>query len=300
VQLSGRASPAVAGAIRLLESNQPRQALDTLEGEILRGNRRDPFLLSLAGMAAFQSDQPRRAVDFWADSLALKPNPAIEALMRKAQKEVSADTSQAKVHGDRFLLRYDDDAISRQDADRLMTALDTEYRRVDAALGCAIQEKITAVVMQRDSYQAATGAAEWSGGQFDGRIRVVLPRAGLDARVQQTFAHELVHACLASQGRFPGWFHEGMAQRWSGESASLAERAAVRERLRNRQMPSLNNLSATFSQMSAQHAALAYAYAWEAVDTLYRVHGEQYVRNLIRSPESLAAVAEQITAALRQ
>ena len=181
-----------------------------------------------------------------------------------------------------------------------MDALNTEYRRVDNALGCAIQEKITAVVMMRDAYQAATGAAEWSGGQFDGRIRVVVPRSGISAHVQQAFAHELVHACLASQGRFPGWFHEGMAQRWSGESASASERAEVRSRLRNKQMPSLNNLSATFSQMSSQHAALAYAYAWEAVETLYRVHGEQYVRNLIRSPESLPAVAEQITQAMRQ
>ncbi len=65
VQLSGHASPTVAGAIRLLEANQPKEALDTLEREMLRGNRRDPFLLSLAGMAAFQSDQPRRAAEYW-------------------------------------------------------------------------------------------------------------------------------------------------------------------------------------------------------------------------------------------
>lgn len=298
LQLSGRATPAIASAIRMLDANQPRQALDTLESEILRGNRRDPFLLSLAGLAAFQSDEPRKAVDFWSDSLALKPNPSIEALMKKAQRELSADTSRSKVFGDRFLLRYDDNELSRDTASRLMDILNGEYRRIDAGLGCNIQEKITAVVMPRESYQAATGAAEWSGGQFDGRIRVVMPRGGVDAQVKMTLAHELVHACLASQGRFPGWFHEGMAQRWSGESAGAAERAEVRARLRARKMPSLNNLSATFSQMSAQHAALAYAYAWEAVDALYRIHGDQTVRNLIRDPDSLPAVADQLTQAL--
>jgi hypothetical protein len=272
LQLSGRATPTIASAIKMLDANQPRQALDALETEILRGNRRDPFLLSLAGLAAFQSDEPRKAVEFWSDSL--------------------------KVFGDRFLLRYNDNELSRDQAGRLMDVLNDEYRRIDAGLGCNIQEKITAVVMLREAYQAATGAAEWSGGQFDGRIRVVMPRGGINAQVTQTLAHELVHACLASQGRFPGWFHEGMAQRWSGESAGAAARAEVRERLRARKMPSLNNLSATFSQLSTQHAALAYAYAWEAVDALYRIHGDQYVRNLIRSPESLPALADQLTQAL--
>lgn len=298
IQIAGNASPTTAGALRMLERNQPRQALEILENSLLRGARQDPFLLSLAGLAAYQSDQPRRAIELWTESLQIKPNSSVEALLNRARRELSADTSRAKVHGSRFDLRYNDGELTREQAGGIMAALDAEYQRIDLALGCGQQERITAVVMNRGAYQAATGAAEWSGGQFDGRIRVVLPAGGLTPRVRQVFAHEIVHACLARQGQFPGWFHEGMAQRWSGESPSAGERAAFRQRLRNRQMPSLNNLSATFSRMSAQHAALAYAYAWEAVDTLYRLRGDQYVRNLLRNPNLIPQVADQLTTAL--
>lgn len=300
-QLSGQAPPSVQSAIRLLESSQPKEALSMLETEILRGRRQDPFLLSLAGVAAYQSDQPRRAVEFWTDSLAIRPNPSIEAMMKKAQRELAADTSRSKVHGDRFVLRYNDSELTRDQAGEVMNALNDEFRRIDQSLGCGVREQITAVVMTRDTYTATTGAAEWSGGQFDGRIRVCLtPREGVTARVRQTFAHEIVHACLASNGRFPGWFHEGMAQRWSGEQPGASTIAAARARLRSKHMPSLNNLGPTFSQLSAQHAELAYAYAFDAVETLYRLRGADYVRGLVRDPASLPAVADQLTQSMAQ
>jgi hypothetical protein len=299
VRLSGSVTPPVANAIRLLESSQPRQALEELEAQLSRGGR-DPFVLTLAGLAAYQSDDPRRAVEYWQTSVNLRPNAAIEALLKKAQRELAADTSRAKVHGNRFLLRYNEGELNRAQADALMEALEDEYRRIDAGLGCPLPEKVTVVVMLQDAYLATTGAAEWSGGQYDGRIRAVLTREGITPRVRQTFAHEITHACLAAQGTFPAWFHEGMAQRWSGERPDTQARAAVRARLRSRQLPSLNNLSRTFTQMSAEHAALAYAYSWEAVDTIYRLQGDQMVRNLLRSPESLPSLADQISRALAQ
>jgi hypothetical protein len=298
VRLSGAASPTVAGAIRMLEMNQPKEALEILETSLLRSSRQDAFLLSLAGLAAFQSDQPRRAVEYWTESLSIKPNPSVQNLLQRAQRELGSDTSRTRIHGGRFNLRYNESDLTRAQADSLLSALDAEYSRLDTALGCGLQEQLTAVVMKQDAYRAATGAAEWSSGVFDGRIRVMIPNRGIDAGIRETLAHEIVHACIARNGQFPGWFHEGMAQHWSGEKASSYDAAQVRARLRSRQMPSLNNLSATFSRMSADHARLAYAFSWMAVDAMYRQYGDQYVRNVLRNPSVLPQVADQITRAL--
>ncbi|NWF83248.1 MAG: hypothetical protein HXY18_05405, partial [Bryobacteraceae bacterium] len=169
---AGGADPSVEGALNLIETNQPRRALELIETDLLRTKPKDPFVLSLAGLAAYQSDQTRRALDYWAESLAVKPNPSVEALYRKAQKELAADTSRNRMYGSRFVLRFNGNEIGQGTAQEILAALNEEYARLDAALGCGLSEQTTVVVQTMDVYRAASSAAEWSGGQFDGRIRI--------------------------------------------------------------------------------------------------------------------------------
>jgi hypothetical protein len=172
------------------------------------------------------------------------------------------------------VLRYDENEIPEFTANDVVAVLNEEYARLDLALGCGLQEQLIAVVQSADSYRAATGAADWSGGQFDGRIRVVLEGRKLTPRVRQALAHEMVHACIARNGQFPRWFHEGMAQRWSNETPDAAHLRAAQSLT---QAPVLDQ--------TTESAQTFYAWAWWAVDELYRMHGDQYVRNLLRAPE---------------
>ena len=289
----------VSSAIQLIETNQPRQALELIETKLLAKNNRDAFLLSLAGLAAYQSDQPRRAVEFWQQSLSIQPNPSIEQLYRRAQKELAADTSRQRVQGNHFLLRYNPGEVSETAAAQLMQVLETEFVRLQTTLGCRADEKIVAVVQNLQAYRASTDAAEWSGGQFDGRIRVPLSPGGtITPDLQHRFSHEIVHACLAQFGRWPAWFHEGMAQKHSGETLDSMELSALRAKIRSHQMPKLSALSQSWSRMSAQHARLAYAMSLAAIEVMYQSYGEQYMRNLLRNPEVLPGLAEQVSRSL--
>lgn len=290
--------PAVANALNLIETNQPRKALELIETDLLRSIPRDPFVLSLAGLAAYQSDQPGQAVQYWGQALSIRPNPSIESLYRKAQKELAADTSRNRMHGSRFVLRYNEQEIGLRTAEEILAALNEEYNRLDSALGCGIQEQTTVVVQTYEVYRAASSAAEWSGGEFDGRIKIAYEGRALTPRTRQAMAHELVHACLARNGRFPIWFHEGMAQRWSGESVSTGQLSTVRQMLRSRRMPGLNQMPPSWGKLSPWHATLAYTVSLAAVDTMYRSYGEQYVRNLIRNPDQIPGVANALTQAL--
>ncbi len=270
-------SQSAGGALQLIESNQPREALRMIETSLLPAARRDPYMLALAGLAAYQSDETKRAADYWAESLAIRPDPDVERIYQRVQKELKADTSRERLSSTRFLLRFDNAELSGPAASKLLDALDDEYARIDLALGCGIQEKITAIVQTREAYSAITGAAEWSGGMFDGRIRVVMEPSGITPRTRTAFAHEIVHACLARNGRFDRWFHEGMAQRWSGDRPDAATLQAAAELKKE---PGLS---------STQQARLFYAWSWLAVDRLYSRIGDQGVRNLIRSPQSVPA-----------
>jgi tetratricopeptide (TPR) repeat protein len=66
-----------------MDRNQPQQALEIIQKflPLFPGN---PELLSLAGVAAYRSDNLRLALEYWKQSLDLKADPAVDAAYRAA------------------------------------------------------------------------------------------------------------------------------------------------------------------------------------------------------------------------
>jgi hypothetical protein len=283
-------------ASKLLEQRQPRAALEAVE-QGMRVNGRDYQHLLLAGIAAYQADETRVALDYLRDSQRLHEDLSVQRLIAKLEKELSGDKSGDKLYGNRFLLRYEGGNLDAEVARGMVVTLEQEFSRIAAQLGCRTDERIVAIVQSWPAYRATTGAAEWSGGQFDGKIRIPVANGKiLDARTRQVFAHELVHACLANLGSWPAWLHEGMAQKLSGESMTPAMRNNLRSLMRANKVPRLENMSQSWSRLSAQHAAAAYAVAFEAVDLMMEMYASFGIQNVLRNPSMLP----QVTAALDQ
>jgi len=295
---SGHREAAVIRGAALLQLNQPDRALGLLEGA-LRQHKRDHRLLALAGMASYQLDDPRSAKAYWQDSLELRADPAIEEMLRRVQREMGADKSTEKTFGSRFLLRYDGAVADPETARTLVAAMEEEFSRVASQLGCRAEEQIVAIVQSRESYRAATGAAEWNGGQFDGRIRIPVERIKqLDGATRQTLAHELVHACLATLGPWPSWVHEGLAQKLAGETLSASARDQLRALAKAGKLPKLALLGNGWSRLNAEQAHLRYAIALAAMDLLFRNQGAVAARNLLNDPENASRVASELDRAL--
>ncbi len=283
----------LAQADQLIGANQPGKALAMLEPEIQK--RRDPALLSMAGVAAWRADEAKRALEYWRESLDLAPNPELEKLYQHVEKERTNDQSGEKLYGVRVVLRYDRDTVPVETARGMVGAVDSAFARVSQQLGCYAEEKIVTIIQSRDAYKKATDAAEWSGGQYDGRIRVpVMSGQQMDARQEQVLAHETTHACLAMLGEWPSWLHEGMAQKLSGETLPPQARAKLEELAKAGQLPKLEALRRGWSGLNAESARVAYALALEAVDALYDNFGTDGVRNLMRNPDRLPAISAEL------
>ena len=285
----------VAEAARLLETNQPAQALTRLEG-LIQMHGRQARLLAIAGFAAYQGDDLRRAMEYWKESLEKEPNPSVERLLQRARKEFQTDGSTGKKYGSRFVLRYDETKLDSETARGILAVLEEEYARVSYELGCRVEERLTAVVQPLDAYRRSTDAAVWSGGQFDGRIRVAMIEATPGEATRRAFAHEIVHACLAGLGKYPAWLHEGLAQRMTGDRLTPATSAAIKTAVRSGAVPRLERIGQDWSRMSTKHAALAYGMALHAVDLLYLHYPAYGIRNLLRNPQ----VLDQITVDLNR
>src|SRR5438445_366843 len=81
-------------------------------------------------IAAWRSDDSRRALDYWRGSLDLQPDPEIERLYRKVEKETRSDQSTDKIVGLRVLVRYDPAVVPATTAREMAAALDDEFIRI--------------------------------------------------------------------------------------------------------------------------------------------------------------------------
>ncbi len=288
-----------AKAARLIEANRPREALTILE-KVVQSSGNDAGLLSLAGYAAYRSDNMRLAMDYWERSLALQPSAPVQRLYEAAAREQHEDQSDERMFSTRFLLRYNRDEMSSGTARAITQMLETEYSRITLELSCRPNEQIVVIVQSPEEYQRTTAAAEWSTGQYNGRIRVAASdQAELDEQTRQTFAHELVHACMAGLGDFPVWLHEGLAQKLAGEKLGARERALIERMAGAGELPRLDKLSQTWTRLSTAHAAVAYATALAAVELFYKYHSGVGPRNLLRNPQMLPQIEADLDRRLR-
>jgi tetratricopeptide (TPR) repeat protein len=286
--------PTLGRAADLIEANQPAQALAILEPTLKRYPK-DPDVLLLAGLAAYRADQLRTALDYWKQSLDVAPNEALLRLYNKVLREKENDRSADTLYGLRFALRYEGETLPAETARAIVGVLDEEFSRIAGQLGCRTDERIVAIVQSREAYLRTTGAAEWSGGQYDGRIHIALTDGGLGAEMHRKLAHELVHACLTNLGTpWPAWLQEGLAQKLSGEALSPAMREQLRKRAEAHQVPRLENLGQNWSRLSADNARMAYNLALAAAEALYENYSDYGLRNVLNNPQSLQQITTEL------
>ena len=293
-------SPEMDRALALLERNQPDQALEILQ-KFLTLFPSDPQLLSLAGTAAYKGDHLRQAVEFWKQSLDIRPDPLVERAYKAALRESQNDKSAEKKFGTRFLLRYDGAVADSATAGAMVAILEEEFSRVSSQLGCRAEERIVTIVQSREAYLKTTGAPGWSGAGYDGKIHIPIPDTRQPAaRTRQIFAHELVHACLSNIGSWPAWLHEGLAQRLSGEPVQPGTREAMKSLAKEGKLPALAGLGQTWGNKSSAEAQFAYGMALVAVDLFFQFHAELGVRNLLNNPAALPGITADLDRRLRE
>jgi hypothetical protein len=284
--------------VEMLNSHEPGRALERAEG-LLKTRPRDPSLLALASIAAYQNDDIRHALEYCKDALALGDDNGVTGFCRKVDRESKADHSGEKLYGLRVALRYEGEALPADVARGMIAVLDEELIRVSEQLGCQTKERIAAIVQSRESYLRATNAAEWSGGLFDGRIHVSLSEGErLGPATRRAFAHEIVHACLANIGTFPAWLHEGLAQRLSGDTLSGAARQQLKSVIGAGSVPKLENISQNWSNMSPENARIAYNLALAAADVLFENYAGYGIRNLLHNPQMMQQITPGLDKAL--
>ncbi|HEY3743822.1 MAG TPA: tetratricopeptide repeat protein [Bryobacteraceae bacterium] len=290
---SSQNNATVQQASELIKANQPGAAL-TLLDPLVKQRSTNADVYMLAGFAAWRNDQPRDALDFWKTALEIRPDPNLQALYARVEREVTADKSGERLVGLRVLLRFDRDAVPAPVARQMLEILDAEVSKDATLIGCPTSERLVAIVQSRDAYFQTTQAAEWSGGQYNGRIRVPYDPVRTPASMQRVFAHEVVHACLANLGTWPPWLHEGLAQKLSGDTLSPQMQEKIKELAARHALPKLDDFRRDWSGLNTDNALVAYGVALAAADLLFENYSNTGLVNILRNPSLFARVTADL------
>jgi tetratricopeptide (TPR) repeat protein len=226
----------------------------------------------LLGLIQYQQGDIDEAIRTYEAALT-SPGPADTTAMRTRldgwRKEAAVHSTLATRNDARFSITFN----GRSDptlASRASAVLERAFWTIGQKLGAYPSDRILVTLYTEEQFRDITNAPAWSGGVFDGRIRI--PVKGAEQNLEafgHVLVHELTHAMihgLAPRG-VPAWLHEGLASYFEPRDPAVAE-----QRMRSLGiMIPLDSLSGSFGQLNAAQATVAYAESLCAADLLLRL-----------------------------
>jgi len=278
-------------------TNEPEQARANLERAVTQGAADAETYLTLGRIHLDRHDQAnalamlKEAVAAGADS------PGLADTVARLERDAAAEADYHSLGSSHFVIKIE----GREDSEAARTvlnALEDAYRRVGARFAYYPLERLEVVLYPDETFREVTGSPHWSGGIYDGRIK--MPIGGLargNARLARTVRHEYAHAAIVtlSKGKAPVWLNEGLAQ-VAEETDDAGRTNRLRMAVADGNLLTLGDLENGFTRFDRDQASLAYSQAYFAAKYLLDHKGAYNVRRLLEA----MATADDSDAAFKQ
>jgi tetratricopeptide (TPR) repeat protein len=242
-----------------------------------------PDLYRLLGTAYYESEKPNDAIKAWQRAYKLRPDPAVQELIAKAQRESNVEENFNQQETWHFSLRFDGQRTSLGLQRDLLHTLEDQYRELSRELDFAPRENITVVLYTNRAFFDVTQSPSWAGGVYDGKLRI--PVEGVTAvtpELQRVMKHELTHSFISymTNNRAPAWVQEGIAQML--EPRALGQYGPVMSHAfqQHKQAP-MRVLEGTFAQYSSSQAMVAYVESLAAAEYLRSTIGMSGIQKIL-------------------
>jgi len=284
-------------AYQLKQYNLARTELEKARN--LGGDSAD--VLFFLGKVFYDTEDVRGAVELWELALQKDPeNKTLQELLAKAKRELSVDAGMGKGQSSRFILSYDS-GIKSDAADKVLDVLEDAYNRVGRDFGTYPESRVPVILYTGKDYREITGSPGWSGGQYDGKIR--LPVGGMTEVtpvVRSVLFHEYTHVVVRelTRGNCPVWLNEGLAE-IEGRKEFDPPLAALNKASAGGTLLPFSSLTGSFASLQGKSVDLAYQQSYSLVRYMISTYGWHTMKELLtalgegRSFEASAARAYQ-------
>jgi len=210
----------------------------------------------------------------WQHALALRPDPEIEAALKKVLRDKEEESQYKENESRHFTLRYSGASEPAMARDVLRT-LEHQFDAIESELSYAPPDSIGVILYTQQTFADITQAPAWVGALNDGRIRV--PVQGLSSvtpELSRVLKHELTHSFIQqkTRGRAPTWLQEGLAQWMEGKRSDANAAALIRMAAASPEQVAAH-FEGEWMKMSNEAAGAAYAWALANVESLLHFGG---------------------------
>ncbi len=254
-------------------------------------------VLYFLGLVEIDTDHIPHALELLEQALKRAPGrKEIAELLVKTRKENTVESGMDRGHSSRFDLTYDpgvDSAFARS----ILSVLESAANVIGAELGLFPEARIPVRIYKRADYKTVTDSPDWSGGFYDGKIR--LPFGAMNEvtpGIRGILFHEYAHVVVfeLTRGNCPLWLNEGIAEMFGRTQYNRALPKIDKSKL-----VGFKKLETSFKDFSTANATLAYQQSYSLVNYLVETYGWHRVKQILTGLGGGLSFDESIVAALK-
>lgn len=258
-------------------------------------------VLYYLGLVQYETENRAEAMESWEQALKISPGRReIIDLLAKSRKESAVEAGMDRGHSSRFDLSYDP-GVDTSFALAILDVLESAANQVGAELGLFPEARIPVAIYKRDDFKTVTDSPDWSGGFYDGKIR--LPFGSLKEitpAMRGVLFHEYAHVLIfeLTRGNCPLWLNEGIAEMF-GRMQHNRPMPEFGRAARKKVFADFRKLETGFSSLSSTDAALAYQQSYALVNYMVTSYGWHRVKQILAGLGRGMTFEESIVVALK-
>lgn len=242
-----------------------------------------PDILYYLAKIEYDAGNLAAAVEFLEKAVVLKPDFTTAAeMITKLKRELAVEGSMERDYSSKFVISYDAATKSHLAGDILDT-LEDAYNSVGRDLATFPGGRIPVILYTKKDYKSVTAGPDWSGGLYDGKIRLPIGGAQeLSAQLKAVLFHEYTHVVVQdiTGGNCPTWLNEGLAE-LEGRKIFNHPLAELGKAAKSGKFVSFAKLEGGFTGLGSKEASLAYQQSYSLVNFMVESYGWPKVNEIL-------------------
>ena len=266
----------------LLQLGKPQEAI-SYAMHATRSNPKSADAFMMLGYACYKNEKNHDAIVAFRKSLQLRPDPRVQQLLDKVEREATTEAEFRQQESNHFTLRYEGSQTADALRSQIIESLEADFKDLSNDLGSA-PINVSVSLYTDQAFFDVTHAPAWSTALNDGKIRVPISGVkSMTGELAQVLRHELTHSFIQqiTHGHAPHWLHEGIAQLEEGRTTSAFGPRLAALYASGNAVP-IYLLEGSFVNFSNEEASVAYAESLAVVEYIRNTYGMSDLARLLQ------------------
>jgi len=208
----------------------------------------------------------------------------IRKSLQKLKKEASLQSRMVQEKRSYFNLHFEGGEENPVLGENIIGLMDSLSIKICEDFNTELKGSVEVILLSREDYRNVTESRSWSGGLYDGKIRIPVKNLnGNFEKLKPVLAHELTHMVIHTKvgTSCPIWLNEGLACYQEGRSKYSI--SIARKYLSGNSTFKLGNLPKSFLNLSKREAKNSYALSNSIVNFLIERYGMSSMQDVLQA-----------------